>query len=225
MPCNQLRVTTGAAQIQGSTTDADSVRHWSEVRHASDLQFAPITLPKQPPPPAWLEAVMRFLKSLFDPVGRALGVSWPVMQWVLVGIAVALALLIAWRFVGERLLARRKSEAAPEPEWAPDPHAARALLEDADRLAGESRFDEAAHLLLTRSVQHIADARPDWVRRATTARELSALDALPDGARRAFAAIAARVERSRYALRALDAADWRAAREAYAAFALERIAA
>ena len=71
----------------------------------------------------------------------------------------------------------------------------------------------------------IAAARPDWVHPASTARELAALPALPDRARSAFGLIAARVERSRYALRALDAADWQAAREAYAAFALERIAA
>ena len=195
------------------------------MRRAADLQFAPVQIPKQPPPPAWLEAFGRFLKRVFEPIAHALGVSWPVLQWLLIGIAVLLAALIVWRVVGDRLLARVKPTAELAPEWSPDTVQARALLEDADRLAREQRFDEATHLLLTRSIQHIADARPDWVRRATTARELGALEALPAAARRAFAAISTRVERSRYALRALDAADWTAAREAYAAFALERIAA
>lgn len=217
-------MSTGGAQIPGSPVEADSLQRWAELRRAGDLQFAPVTIPQPKPPPAWLEAVLRFLKGLFDPVGRALGLSWPAMQWVLLGLAIALALLIVWRALAPWLLGRRTAPPPAEPEWTPDTGQARALLADADRLAGERRFDEATHLLLTRSVQHIADARPDWVRRATTARELGALEALPDGAQRAFAAISSRVERSRYALRTLDAADWAAAREAYAAFALERFA-
>ena len=47
---------------------------------------------------------------------------------------------------------------------------------------------------------------------------------LPERARSAFAAIASRVERSLFALRALDAEDWQAARAAYADFALQRFA-
>ncbi len=46
---------------------------------------------------------------------------------------------------------------------------------------------------------------------------------LPERARAAFAAIAARVERSLFALRDLDAADWREARAAYSDFALQRL--
>ena len=49
------------------------------------------------------------------------------------------------------------------------------------------------------------------------------LPMLPRRARDAFSQIAVRVERSLFALRDLDAADWQAAREAYAAFALERL--
>ncbi len=105
----------------------------------------------------------------------------------------------------------------------PDRDEALALLEDADRLAAAGRFDEATHLLLRRSVSQIAGARPDWVHPASTAREIAAISALPDAARRAFALIAGRVERSLFALRALDAADWQAARAAYADFALQRL--
>ena len=59
---------------------------------------------------------------------------------------------------------------------------------------------------------------------ASTAREISVLPMLPERARSAFAAIASRVERSLFALRALDAEDWQAARAAYADFALQRFA-
>src|SRR5690606_442515 len=101
-----------------------------------------------------------------------------------------------------------------------DTQEALALLEDADRLAAEGRYDEAAHLLLRRSVGQIAAARPGLLDPSNTAREIAALPALPDTARRAFAIIAGRVEASLFALRALSADDWRAARAAYADFAL-----
>ena len=98
--------------------------------------------------------------------------------------------------------------------------AALALLEDADRLAAEGRFDEATHLLLKRSVGQIAAARPDLLEPSSTAREIAELPALSEAARGAFALIAGRVERSLFALRRLSVDDWDAARAAYADFAL-----
>ena len=96
-------------------------------------------------------------------------------------------------------------------------------MEEADRLAGEGRFEEATHLLLQRSVNQIATAQPGWVEPSTTARELAALQALPHSARSAFGTIAERVERSLFALRSLDRGDWETARAAYAEFALARL--
>ena len=197
------------------------------MRAASDIQYgplppAPTTAP--PDPPAWLEQFHRFLKALFEPLGQAIGVSWPVMQYVLIVLAAAGVLFIAWRLLGPLLdVVRRPRAAKAETEWAPDRAEAEALLDDADRLAQAGRFDEAAHLLLRRSVQHISAARPDWLHPASTAREIATLTALPSAARGAFGVIAARVERSRYALRPLDGADWQAARAAYADFALQRL--
>ena len=94
------------------------------------------------------------------------------------------------------------------------------LLDDADRLAAEGRYDEATHLLLKRSVGQIARARPDLLAPSSTAREIADLRALPEAARGSFAVIAERVERSLFALRGLSADDWQAARAAYAEFAL-----
>lgn len=209
--------------IQGAQAAQDAARDWQAVRADGSIQYAPVSIPEKPvnEPPEWLKALAEWL----EPLGRALGMNWHVLQWIMLGIAVLAVIWLVWRMV-EPLLGRVRPPAADaEPDWTPDREAALALLDDADALAAAGRFDEAAHLLLRRSVQHIAAARPDWVHPASTARELAALPALPDRARSAFALITARVERSRYALRALDAADWHAAREAYAAFALERIAA
>lgn len=202
---------------------ADTARDWEAVRGASDIQYAPLP-PLQPPvPPDWLKRLGEWLSDLFEPLGRALGVSWPVLEKVLIALALLGAAFLLWRLVIAPLLAlRRRPKPEPEPEWAPRHAHAVALLADADRLAGEGRYGEAARLLLQRSVHHIAEAQPHWLQPATTAREIATLPRLPERARQAFGVIAARVERSLFALRDLDAGDWQAARAAYADFALEQ---
>lgn len=211
--------------IEGATAAQDAASAWQKVHADPSIQFAPIDLNLKPPEtPGWLQALGNFLRGLFEPVGRALGVSWPVLQWILLGLAVLFVLYAVWRFSEPlRLGWSKKGQVADKPEWHPDEAEALALLEDADALAAEGRFDEATHLLLRRSVQQIQTARPDWVRRASTAREIAGIAALPEKARTAFATISARVERNLFALRSLDANDWQAARAAYAEFALEHL--
>lgn len=184
----------------------------------------PVDLPPKPPhePSALGEAV----RAIFEPIGKALGIAWPVMQWVLVGLGVALAGWLAWRLLAPWLQRRalaRAIAAEAEAAWAPDRDQATALLDDADALAAAGRYDEATHLLLTRSVEHIANARPEWIVPASTTREISAIESLPARARTAFGLIAQRVERSLFALRSLDRDDWQAARAAYSDFALEQL--
>ena len=196
---------------------------WHEVRADDSIQYDPVSLPDQPPPDlGWLEDLFRWLGKLFQPLGEALGVSWPVFKWVLAALAVAGILLLLWQLL-RPLLERAPGAGAGEEDWAPRREDAIALLEEADRLAAAGRFDEATHLLLIRSVGQIAAARPDWVEPSSTARELAALPALPDNARSAFAVMAERVERSLFALRRLGRDDWDAARAAYAEFALQKL--
>ena len=217
----------GPSAIQGSgpSLSPHPAADWQAVHGARDLQFAPVGDWHQPPPPEWLAAFARFLKAVFGPVGRALGLSWPVLQMILIGLAALGLGLLLWQ-VGSAFWAagQRRKPADTAQAWAPDAPAARALLADADHLAAAGRYDEAAHLLLLRSFDQIAAARPDWLAPASTAREIAQLAALPPPARAAFAMIADLVEQGRYALRPLGAAGWEAARAAYAGFALERIA-
>lgn len=202
---------------------------WEALRADGDVQFAPVPIPDIPPrQPGQLERMlsdaMAFLSDLFSPLGKALAGSWWWLQWAILALAVIIALLLLARLLGG---VQRKDKAgrgdSAEDEWRPDTAASMALLEEADRLAAEGLFEAATHLLLQRSVGHIAAARPDWTRPSSTARELAALPALPDAARAAFAVIAERVERSLFALRSLDREDWEAARAAYADFALARL--
>ena len=208
---------------------ADALESWREIRDNSDIQFEEIQIvPPEPYEPGWFEealaAVFGFLGDLLAPIGQLLGISWPVLQWILLALVIVFVLYLLFRTIGPLAGRSRKSnQAASEPEWQPDQVQSAALLEDADRLAAEGRFDEATHLLLRRSVRQISDAHPDWVDPSSTARELAALPALSDAARSAFATISQRVERSLFALRSLERADWEAARSAYANFALARI--
>lgn len=189
-----------------------------------DIQYAPVPPYKAPrsEPPEWLVAIMRFIAKLFEPLGRLLGTGWGAIEIVLAALAALGAAWILWTLYQRWRLTRALTPPASE---APviDRATALALLEDADALAAEGRFDEAVHLLLQRSVHHIAAARPDWLSPSSTAREIGSIPGLPAAARQAFTLIAREVERSLYALRALAAEDWQRARAAYAAFALQNI--
>ncbi|MFM7376545.1 MAG: hypothetical protein ACKO1O_00185 [Erythrobacter sp.] len=205
---------------------------WEELRADEAIQFAPVTIPETPPPkPSWLseqlDAFFKWLTEVLGPLGQAMADSWWWLKWVPVALVGLFALVLVIRLIDPSLLRFRrkgkgKAEVAAEETWRPDAATSLALLEDADRLAADGRFDEATHLLLQRSVAQISAARPDWVEPSSTARELAALPAIPDAAREAFRVIATRVETSLFALRPLARADWEAARAAYAEFALAR---
>jgi hypothetical protein len=207
-----------------SATDSGFAHDWAAVRGDTDLQFTPLNMPKVPHAPDWLEALGRFLRRLLAPIGEALtalgrmiGLSGTAVAWAAGALVAALLLYLLWR-----MLPARKPRATPleSPGWTPAEGEARALLEDADQLAAQGRFDEATHLLLRRSVQQIAAERPGLIEVSSTAREIAALPALSPPARTAFGVMADRVERSLFALRGLSAEDWSAARAAYADFAL-----
>lgn len=209
-------MTTGRGTVEG----ADGA--WADIRADGDIQFAPIAPDPPSEPPAWLEALGRWLGSLFEPLARGLGAGWPILKWVLVASAAAMLAWLLWRVFEPYFSSQATTEDTAD-TWQPDREEALALLEDADRLAAAGDYDGAVHLLLNRSVGQIARARPDLVVPSSTARELSRQEALPVAARGAFGIIATAVERSLFALQRLGLDDWQAARGAYSAFALERL--
>lgn len=216
-------VTAPGAAVSAENDAAAAEAAWRTVRDAADIQFAPV--PPDPPPvtPDWLQALGRFLEWLFSPLGRLLGSGWSLIEQVMLVGTIVGGLWIAWALLWPLWRDRRGKPQVATPEWTPPREEALALLEDADRLAAQGLYGEAAHLLLQRSIGQIAKARPDWLRPSSTAREIGMIRALPDEARVAFGTISTLVERARYALSPLGADDWSAAREAYARFALQTL--
>lgn len=180
---------------------------------ANSLQhnFMPVPAPK--PPPAWLLQLL-----------RALGAAAPVLKvvfWAGVALGVGAILWVIVRDLPFAARFRRKKPPVAEPlDWRPDAGAARALLEDADRLAQAGRFDDAIHLILFRSIQDIGARRPDAVRAALTSRDIVEAAPLSDAGRAAFRMIAEAVERSFFGGRTAARDEFERCRGQYEAFAL-----
>jgi hypothetical protein len=174
-----------------------------------------LDLPRHQPPvtPDWLRAIGQFLNDNL-PVLK-------VLFWILLA---ALALFILYA-LARRLTGaewpwprKRKSEGLQD-SWRPAEAPARQLLSEADLLAGQGRYSEAAHLLLYRSIEDIDSRRPDTVRPALTSRDIAALGVIPAGPRHAFQSIVKAVEKSLFGGQALGEEDWRHCRAAYESFA------
>ena len=189
-----------------------------------------------PKPPAWLEALGRWLEHhVFEPIGKALrwiGSFLPdapyarILLWAVLALA---ALVLVWaiynrlRYGEWRLKLPRRprvTDVVIEEEWSPEEAPARSWLEEADALARQGRYAEAIHHLLFRSIDDIAKRRPNLVRPALTSREIGASQGIPSRARVLFAAIARLVERSLFGGRPVGESDWLEARGAYSDFAL-----
>lgn len=173
--------------------------------------FAP--MPQPPPPPPWIGALL-----------RALAAAAPVLKIVFwAGVVIGVAAII-WVIVRDLSFAgrlrRKKSAVTTSTDWRPEVDAARALLEEADRLAHAGRFGDAIHLLLFRSIEDIGSTRPEAVRAALTSRDIVEGAPLSDAGRAAFRLIADAVERSFFGGRAAQRDDFDRCRSQYEAFAL-----
>lgn len=185
--------------------------------HAVQFAFSPAAPRPDLVEPEWMKVLGRW-------IGGAVTFLTPYaidLFWMGVGAAIVAVLYLMLReIMGSRWPFRSRQTPRAKPvDWRPDAFRARALLADADRLAAEGRFDEAAHVLLFRSIDDIEDRRPRLVRPALTARDIAALEAVPPAARQAFGAIVLAVEKSLFGGLALDEDAFAEARAAYQAFA------
>lgn len=198
------------AEAAGATAEQKLAAAHQALLHTKGIQFD-FAAAQPPEPPFWAEPLLRLLKVLGPYV---IYLFWG-------GVAIGAALLVYFvirELVPERWLHGRRQvqEAA---DWRPDAEQAHALLADADRLAADGQFDEAIHILLFRSIDDLAARRPGAVRQALTSRDIAGLEALPSGARAAFARLAQAVERTFFGGRPADAEAFGRARADYEAFA------
>ncbi len=193
----------------GETAEQKLASAHAVLRKTPGIQFD-FGAAKSEPPPAWAEALVRFLEQI-----------GPVLKYVFWGgLAVGAALILYFvlrEFVPDRWF--RKPIERTVTDWRPEPARARALLEDADSLAASGRFEEAIHLLLFRSIDDLVARRPGVVKPALTSRDIAGLAVLPPDARGAFARLAEAVERTFFGGLPAGAETFQVARADYEAFA------
>jgi len=227
----------GRDAIAGKTEDAAGAADGLAAAHEAlkadpSIQFSLQPAPPPPQAPQWLRDFFQWLGDVLEPVGRFF--QWissfmpdapyaRILLWtVLAAAAVGFAILVYRRIRdGEWRLPRRRQAVgvaveAEDESWAPEAAPARSWLREADALAAQGLYAEAVHHLLFRSIEDIGRRRPRLVRPALTSRELAAAEALPPPARSLFSSIAGLVEHSLFGGRPVAAADWTAARAAYA---------
>jgi hypothetical protein len=177
------------------------------------FHFTQLVIPK---PPSWLLALFKTLQTL--------GPALRVLFWIAIaGLALLVVIWAARAAINYRRRYQPYRLGGPnlgaEPSLQPGAQRVQALLEEADRLAAEQRFEEAAHVLLFRTIADLESRRPRAVRPALTSRDIAALGEIPPPARGAFAAIAELVERSFFGGRPVGAAEFATCRGAYLRFA------
>lgn len=204
---------TTSAPAQSAQTDSLEAAH-AELLADRDLQFEMPAM-EPPEPPGWLQPLAEFL--------QAIGPFMVYIFWGGVALTVAALLYLIGSEILRRMPDRAQRAAAPEPatpEYRPAPARAQVLLAEADRLAAEGKYSEAARVLLHRSIDDFEQAFSLSIGPGQTSREIARLKQLSDEGRRVFGLIARAVETSLFGGRALGADDFARCREAYASFAL-----
>ena len=210
----------GEAEVAPTPADFDAAH--AELLADTSIQFE-LRPASQPQQTQRLETEVRIEPQSVSLPAPDAGPLALVIFWIVVALAAAgLLYLIVKRLAGWRKSGSDTGMAESEPEWRIEEAPARQLLGDADALAAEGRYSEAAHLLLHRSIAEIDQRRPASIRKALTSRDIAALPAIPPSPATAFRTIVAAVERSLFAARPLDAGDWQNCRAAYERFAFTK---
>lgn len=196
--------------------DAVAAAH-ARLLQDSSIQFDFSAPPQPRDPPSWLVDLLKAIGKAFQGAGE--GLVW--VMWGLLGLGVlAILVLVVREVIRTPATSRvRPTSLRGGDDWRPDRAKAVALLEDADLLAAEGRYAEAAHLLLFRSVADAEARRPGVIGPSFTSRDIARLPELPPEPRRAFGRIAEVVERAVFGGRDIAQAEWADCRQAYTEFA------
>lgn len=208
------------AVAQADNGNASFDAAWKDVRADEEIQFTNIEAKPPEEPPEWWSDFLEWLGEVLAPIAEATAAAWPTLRIILLVLLAVGVLTLLWIIVSPYWQEWRERKPKQEEEWLPDQGVARRLLEEADALASKGQFDQAAHLLLFRSIEDIEKRRPDLLRPSNTSREIERFDSLPETARAMFSVIAGHVERGIFAATPIGEEGWRASRNAYGEFAL-----
>jgi hypothetical protein len=209
-----MATTSGQAAASANSEKLDALHR--QLLADPSLQFR-IEQTEPPKPPDWLEPLVKFLELIA-----------PFLGYIFWAGVIVVAALIAYTILGEVIRRLPKSASAtdtpvdlPVQTFRPAEARARALLEEADRLAREGRFGEAVRVLLHRSIEDMEEAFPMLIAPSMTSREISGLEYLTAKGRDTFVMIAQAVEASLFGGRALTEAHFIRCRSAYESFVFE----
>jgi hypothetical protein len=198
---------------EAATSESLEAAH-RQVLADPSLQFRFVPPPSQPETPEWLNWLAETLQALAPALNV---IFWGGVILIAALILYAIAREILRRLPGTAAAIASEAPAA-KPQFHPTRARAQALLEEADRLAREGRFNEAVRVLLHRSINDIEETFPNVILPSLTAREIGRIEELSARGRDVFVLIARAVERSLFGGRALGASDFAACRGAYADF-------
>lgn len=148
------------------------------------------------------------LGRVVAPLARLLDDLLAVLPWVVLAVGVV---LLAWLLAREagRWLGRGRSTPVPRAQPpAPGAPAPPPELTEIDALAGRGDFAAAAHLLLLRTLRHLAERGQARLAAAATSREVLRSVTLPPASRDALGELVGTVERGYFGGKALSAQDW-----------------
>lgn len=204
-----------------ATTDARFDAAHKALLADTRIQFDLPTHAPEPPPPEWLKRVLEWIVEGFKKLAEA-GPVVRILFWLIVATVVLALLRWLWPHALRLWRHLRRTKTIEDEGWRPEAAPARALLAEADALAADGAYAEAAHLVLLRSVEQIGARRPHMVHPALTSRDIAGVDGLPGDVARAFGLIAGVVETGLFAARPVGAEAWAQCREAYEAVAFPR---
>lgn len=193
---------------------ADLATAHRELLADDSFQFK-FDTPEAPPEPSSLPGwVFDFLNALA-----------PLLEFIFWAGVTLVAATIVYA-IGRELLARYQkglpkapAVAAPEPpKFRPTPARARALLEEADRLAREGRYSEAVRIILHHSIEDMEQVLSLNIPLSLTSREIAMIDRLSTQGRAVFTKIARAVELSLFGSQPLTADQYIECRKDYEAF-------
>lgn len=206
-----IAATPAAAIVAGEIASAHE-----RLRADASYQFEFSSMPAPNPAPGWIRAIANLIATIFEILSPLINIVF----WLGVILIIAGGAYYICRELYLRLRRTTTDDSVNAPSlYSTAPALARALLEEADSLAAEGRYGEAARVLLFRSIEDIQRFQPNHVRKAMTSREIARLSILPPPARKAFSQIAGAVEQCHFAGCEIGSEIFSECRAAYRIFA------